>query len=58
MEQYWYELFGSEHNLSLAQECARTVLIFFYGLLLLHLSGRRTFADWSAFDIILSIIIG
>jgi uncharacterized membrane protein YcaP (DUF421 family) len=58
MEQYWSELFGSEHNISLAQECARTVLIFFYGLLLLRLSGRRTFADWSAFDIILSIIIG
>jgi len=58
MEQYWYGLFGSAHNLSLAQECARTILIFFYGLLLLRLSGRRTFADWSAFDIILSIIIG
>jgi uncharacterized membrane protein YcaP (DUF421 family) len=58
MEQLWYDLFGTEHNMSLAQECARTVLIFLYGLLLLRLSGRRTFADWSAFDIILSIIIG
>jgi len=58
MEQFWYVLFGGEHNISLAQECSRTVLVFFYGLLLLRLSGRRTFADWSAFDIILSIIIG
>src|SRR5689334_6360474 len=58
MEQFWYVLFGGEHNISIAQECSRTVLVFFYGLLLLRLSGRRTFADWSAFDIILSIIIG
>lgn len=58
MAQVGLEIFGSEHDISLVQECARTVLIFFYGLLLLRLSGRRTFADWSAFDIILSIIIG
>jgi uncharacterized membrane protein YcaP (DUF421 family) len=58
MEQFCYQLFGSEHNVTLAQECARAGLIFFYGLFLLRLSGRRTFADWSALDIILSIIIG
>ena len=58
MEQFWHDLFGSQHNVSLAQECARAVVIFFYGFLLLRLSGRRTFADWSAFDIILSFIIG
>jgi uncharacterized membrane protein YcaP (DUF421 family) len=58
MQQFCYELFGSEHNITLAQECARAVLIFFYGLLMLRLSGRRTFGDWSAVDIVLSIIIG
>src|SRR5215813_3163488 len=51
-------IFGSEHNFGLWQECARAVLIFFYGLVLLRLSGRRTFADWSALDVILSIIVG
>jgi uncharacterized membrane protein YcaP (DUF421 family) len=51
-------VFGVEHNVSLAQECARAVLIFFYGLVLLRLSGRRTFADWSALDVLLSIVIG
>ena len=51
-------VFGVEHNVSLAQECARAVLIFFYGLALLRLSGRRTFADWSALDVLISIIIG
>jgi uncharacterized membrane protein YcaP (DUF421 family) len=51
-------LFGEMHHLIIWQECARAVLIFFYGLVLLRLSGRRTFADWSALDIVLSIIIG
>ena len=51
-------ILGSEHNVSLWQECARAVLIFFYGLALLRLSGRRTFAQWSALDVVLSIVIG
>jgi uncharacterized membrane protein YcaP (DUF421 family) len=51
-------LFGVENHLTLFQECARAVLIFSYGLLLLRLSGRRTFGHWSALDVILSIIIG
>ena len=58
MEQFFTGLFGVQEHLTLAQECARAVLIFFYGLLMLRLSGRRTFGDWSAVDIILSIIIG
>jgi uncharacterized membrane protein YcaP (DUF421 family) len=51
-------IFGVENHVSLPQECARAVLIFFYGLLLLRLSGRRTFGHWSALDVILSIIVG
>jgi uncharacterized membrane protein YcaP (DUF421 family) len=51
-------LFGTEHNITLAQECARAVLVFAYGLIMLRLSGRRTFARWSALDIITSIIVG
>jgi uncharacterized membrane protein YcaP (DUF421 family) len=51
-------LFGGLKDLSLAQECARAVLIFFYGLLMLRLSGRRTFAQMSAVDLIISIIVG
>ncbi|HWA89602.1 MAG TPA: YetF domain-containing protein [Rhizomicrobium sp.] len=51
-------VFGTQHNVALGQECARAILIFFYGLALLRLSGRRTFADWSALDVVLSIIIG
>lgn len=51
-------VFGTMHHVSVGQECARAVLIFFYGLLLLRLSGRRTFAKWSALDIIVSIMVG
>jgi uncharacterized membrane protein YcaP (DUF421 family) len=51
-------LFGVMNHLSLAQECARAVLIFLYGLLLLRLTGRRAFGHWSALDVILSIIVG
>lgn len=58
MDQLLIDLFGVQNRLTLPQECARAVLIFFYGLLLLRLSGRRTFGDWSALDVIISIIIG
>jgi uncharacterized membrane protein YcaP (DUF421 family) len=51
-------LFGGMKDLSLAQECARAVLIFFYGLVMLRLSGRRTFAQMSAVDLVISIIVG
>jgi uncharacterized membrane protein YcaP (DUF421 family) len=51
-------LFGVEHHVSFFQECARAVLIFFYGLVLLRISGRRTFGRWSALDIIVSIVVG
>ena len=36
-------IFGGMKDLTLAQECARAVLVFFYGLVMLRLSGRRTF---------------
>jgi uncharacterized membrane protein YcaP (DUF421 family) len=51
-------IFGGMKDLTLAQECARAVLIFFYGLFMLRLSGRRTFAKMSALDLIISIIVG
>ena len=51
-------IFGGMKDLSLAQECARAVLIFFYGLGMLRLSGRRTFAQMSAIDLVISIIVG
>jgi uncharacterized membrane protein YcaP (DUF421 family) len=51
-------LFGIKDHITLGQECARAVVVFFYGLILLRLSGRRTFAQWSALDIVISIVVG
>lgn len=58
MESAFQAIFGLKDHLSLSQECARAVLIFFYGWAMLRLSGYRTFAHWSALDIVVSIIVG
>ena len=52
------EIFGTNAGLSWWQECARATVIFFYGLTLVRIAGRRVFGKWSALDIIVSIIIG
>lgn len=53
------DLFGpTGGQITAAQECARAVLVFVYGLLLVRVAGRRVFGKWSALDIIVSIILG
>ncbi len=52
------EIFGPDKGITWEQECARAVLIFFYGLLLVRVAGRRVFGRWSAIDIVVSIVIG
>ncbi len=51
-------VFGPTGNITWQQECARAALIFFYGLLLVRLSGRRVFGQWTAIDIIVAIVTG
>lgn len=51
-------LVGETGHLSVLQECARAVLIFVYGLLLVRIAGRRIFGKWAALDIIVSIVVG
>jgi uncharacterized membrane protein YcaP (DUF421 family) len=58
MEQFFVGLFGVDSNISAAQESARTILIFCYGLLLLRVSGPRMFGRWSALDIVVTIMVG
>jgi uncharacterized membrane protein YcaP (DUF421 family) len=58
MEHFFIDIFGVQHHLTTAQEAARAVLIFAYGLLLLRLSGPRMFGHWSALDIVISIMVG
>jgi uncharacterized membrane protein YcaP (DUF421 family) len=52
------DVFGGTGELTWLQECARAALIFFYGLFLFRIAGRRAFAKWSALDIIVSIVVG
>ena len=51
-------VFGHAGALSGAQECARAIGVFAYGLLMVRLLGRRVFGKWAALDIIVSIVIG
>ena len=51
-------LFGTTHNVSAVQEGARALVIFLYGLVMLRLSGRRTFARMSALDLVVTIVVG
>lgn len=52
------EIFGPQGQITWWQECNRAVAVFFFGLALVRISGRRTFGKWSALDIVVSIIIG
>lgn len=51
-------IFGMKDHVTVAQECTRAVVIFIYGLIALRVSGKRTFARWSALDIVISIVVG
>ncbi len=51
-------LFGHDQHLIWYQGAARAALIFFFGLVILRLSGRRTFANMSALDIVISVVAG
>lgn len=52
------DVFGETRHVEWWQELPRAAVVFVFGLILLRLSGRRTFARWSALDIIVSIIMG
>jgi uncharacterized membrane protein YcaP (DUF421 family) len=51
-------IFGSTGNVDWAQECARAILIFAFGLALIRLAGRRVFGKWSALDTVVAMIVG
>jgi uncharacterized membrane protein YcaP (DUF421 family) len=52
------DVFGVTNHIEWWQEVPRAFVVFVFGLLLLRVSGKRTFARWSALDIIVSIIVG
>ncbi len=52
------DVFGETNHIEWWQEMPRAFVVFVFGLILLRISGKRTFARWSALDIIVSIIVG
>ncbi len=50
--------FGNGPNVSMAQECARAVIIFAWGFVLIRFAGRRIFGQWAALDTVVAIMAG
>ena len=54
----FFQIFGAGKELNTLQVCARGFVIFFIALLLIRLSGRRSFALRTPLDNIISILLG
>jgi len=52
------QIFGAGKELNTLQVCARGIVIFFIALLLIRLSGRRSFGLHTPLDNIISILLG
>ena len=52
------DVFGQKGDITALQECARAVLVFAFGLVIVRLAGRRVFGRWAALDIIVSVMVG
>ncbi|WP_345954496.1 YetF domain-containing protein [Mucilaginibacter sp. PAMB04168] len=51
-------LFGEGKDLNVLQMCSRALVVFFIALVMVRVSGRRTFGKRTAFDNTLAIILG
>jgi uncharacterized membrane protein YcaP (DUF421 family) len=51
-------VFGQPPSITAGQELARTIVVLIYSIAAFRLSGRRTFARWSAPDLVVSMVAG
>jgi uncharacterized membrane protein YcaP (DUF421 family) len=51
-------LVGPDDGASLAQLCARAIVLFVFGIICIRIAGRRTFAQYSPLDIIVALVVG
>jgi len=58
MEGIIHYIFGEGKDLSVLQMCSRALVVFFIALIMVRVSGRRTFGKRTAFDNTLAIILG
>jgi uncharacterized membrane protein YcaP (DUF421 family) len=56
--QILVEIFGQGKDLTIVQMCCRGVVVFFIALLLIRISGRRSFGVHTPLDNIISIVLG
>src|ERR1700710_2968475 len=58
MNDFFELVFGSGTNLDTVQMASRAVVVFFVALLMIRLSGRRSFGQHSPFDACISVLLG
>lgn len=61
MQEFFNNLLGMQataDTVTMGQTCARAVLVFLVALVLLRLSGRRTFGGNSALDMVVKFMFG
>ena len=51
-------VFGKEGELEWWQMALRAAIVFLIMVVIVRLGGHRAFAEWSAFDIVVSIMLG
>jgi len=52
------QIFGEEKNVNALQMCFRAVVMFFIALTLIRIAGLKTFGKSSAFDNVVTIMMG